>query len=287
MAPSRLMRYGFAISVCGHAVLVLGLMFAGANPLDSVPAEAITVDIVSPDEIGQAPDESPPVPDPTFGFGAPPPGTQAPTPPQTQPTPPAQPQSRATPQRNARQAAVQPQPVEPPHPPAQQLLPQLQFQPQSQPQLQFQPQFQPPPQATPPEPHEPTAADMFGMPLALPDGKLGGGFDAPAIDKAKIERDEIAAFRNHLRSCSTLPAGVNPTDKGRIVLRVSFKPNGTLAAKPEPIEIGGASSNGPALFAGAIKALQACQPYAMLPADKYKEWKVLDLSFTPQDFTGG
>jgi hypothetical protein len=25
----------------------------------------------------------------------------------------------------------------------------------------------------------------------------------------------------------------------------------------------------------------------MLPADRYGEWKVLDLSFTPQDFAGG
>jgi len=40
------------------------------------------------------------------------------------------------------------------------------------------------------------------------------------------------------------------------------------------------------LMQGAIKALQACQPYAMLPADRYGEWKVLDLSFTPQDFAG-
>ena len=36
----------------------------------------------------------------------------------------------------------------------------------------------------------------------------------------------------------------------------------------------------------AIERLQACQPYAMLPADRYGEWKVLDLSFTPQDFAG-
>jgi hypothetical protein len=25
----------------------------------------------------------------------------------------------------------------------------------------------------------------------------------------------------------------------------------------------------------------------MLPADRYQEWKMLDLSFTPQDFAGG
>jgi hypothetical protein len=40
------------------------------------------------------------------------------------------------------------------------------------------------------------------------------------------------------------------------------------------------------LMQGAVTALQACQPYAMLPADRYGEWKVLDLSFTPQDFSG-
>ena len=36
----------------------------------------------------------------------------------------------------------------------------------------------------------------------------------------------------------------------------------------------------------AKQALEACQPYAMLPADQYGEWKVLDLDFTPQDFAG-
>jgi hypothetical protein len=41
---------------------------------------------------------------------------------------------------------------------------------------------------------------------------------------------------------------------------------------------------GPLLMQSAIRALSACQPYAMLPADRYGEWKVLDLSFTPQDF---
>jgi hypothetical protein len=47
-----------------------------------------------------------------------------------------------------------------------------------------------------------------------------------------------------------------------------------------------ASAKGPALMQSAIGALAACQPYAMLPADRYGEWKVLDLSFTPQDFGG-
>jgi hypothetical protein len=47
---------------------------------------------------------------------------------------------------------------------------------------------------------------------------------------------------------------------------------------------GTASMKGVQLMQGAVAALTACQPYAMLPADRYGEWKVLDLSFTPHDF---
>ncbi len=62
-------------------------------------------------------------------------------------------------------------------------------------------------------------------------------------------------------------------------------PDGRLAAEPLLIEAS-ASMKGPLLMQSAISALRSCQPYAMLPADKYNEWKVLDLSFTPQDFGG-
>lgn len=58
---------------------------------------------------------------------------------------------------------------------------------------------------------------------------------------------------------------------------------GRLATEPALIE-GSASMQGPVLLRSAISALEACQPYGMLPADRYGEWKVIDLSFTPQDF---
>ncbi|XUM20655.1 hypothetical protein ACRAVF_24530 [Bradyrhizobium oligotrophicum S58] len=35
----------------------------------------------------------------------------------------------------------------------------------------------------------------------------------------------------------------------------------------------------------AVEALNACQPYSMLPRDRYDEWKVIEMSFTPQDFS--
>ena len=66
---------------------------------------------------------------------------------------------------------------------------------------------------------------------------------------------------------------------------VFMTPEGKLAADPVLIEAS-ASAKGPLLMQSAIAALEACQPYQMLPADRYGEWKVLDLSFTPQDFAG-
>ena len=97
--------------------------------------------------------------------------------------------------------------------------------------------------------------------------------------------DSIAEFRRHLKTCSTLPEGDRTSDKVAIKLRVLMTPDGRLAAPPVLIEAS-ASMKGPLLMQSAISALQACQPYAMLPADRYREWKVLDLTFTPQDFTG-
>jgi hypothetical protein len=76
---------------------------------------------------------------------------------------------------------------------------------------------------------------------------------------------------------------LSPSDDVKVIMRVFITPQGRLATEPMLIEAT-ASAKGPLLMQSAIKALEACQPYAMLPADRYGEWKVLDLSFTPQDF---
>jgi hypothetical protein len=111
------------------------------------------------------------------------------------------------------------------------------------------------------------------------------GFD-PVTAGAKIEKTAIDSFLAHLKTCSVLPSGISRDDKVRIVLRVALQPNGILAAAPALIEAS-ASAKGPLLMQAAIKAIETCQPYSMLPADKYNEWRVLDLAFTPQDFGGG
>ncbi len=123
------------------------------------------------------------------------------------------------------------------------------------------------------------------MQLGLPVKEEAGGYDAPE-KTADIGTELVAEFRRHLKTCSTLPKSVAPSDAIKIVLRVFMTPDGRLAREPVLVEAS-ASAKGPALMQSAINALQACQPYVMLPVDKYRDWKVLDLSFTPQDFTGG
>ena len=131
---------------------------------------------------------------------------------------------------------------------------------------------------------------MLGLPedlSAAPPSSAGkpDDFDATASSAADISSSVIGQFRSHLKTCAKLPASVAPTDHIMVKLRVMMTPDGRLASRPL---VGGGSADMKAfdLVKSAIDALQACQPYTMLPADRYGEWRVLDLTLTPQDFSG-
>jgi hypothetical protein len=130
---------------------------------------------------------------------------------------------------------------------------------------------------------------LLGLPVDTPPmvnpGKSDDGFDATASSAADISSSVIAEFRKHLKTCSKLPPSVKPSDHIIVKLRVLLAQDGRLAAEPA---IGGGSANMKAieLLQSAIAAVKQCQPYTMLPVDRYGEWKVLDLDFTPKDFSG-
>ena len=194
---------------------------------------------------------------------------------ETAPPPAAAPAPAARPQKQAALAApgaAQPQPVAQPtsHPPAPGYKP-----PEPDVSVKYQVLLGLPP-------------DLSPLPPAPAQGqsKDDDNFDGPATEAADIASTLVAAFRRHLKTCSKLPASLAGADDVKVKLRVLMTPDGRLAGEPILIEAS-ASMKGPLLMQGAIRALQACQPYAMLPVDRYGEWKVLDLSFTPQDFTGG
>jgi hypothetical protein len=265
--PKLLLRSGFAISCVGHmAILALALIFAGANPFDIVPTAAISVEIVSPNEV-------------ETGSGKPEaaPAGAAETARSDEPAAPA----------SAPQATSQSTPPATPPPDAattRQALAERQAAPSSP---SFTPWLQPQPESPPPaEPHEPNPADMFGMPLTLPGGVVGYEHPGEATEKPNITDDVIAAFRKHLKTCSILPAGVGAG--ARVTLRIQLNPDGTLTRSPENphavgLVIGLSEGSGP-LFMAAMAAVRKCQPYKMLPPDQYEEWRTLDLAFTRDNF---
>lgn len=125
--------------------------------------------------------------------------------------------------------------------------------------------------------------------LPLPTGGVqnpAGGFDAPADAAAKLATEEIAALRAHLQRCWNPPPALASAQKLKVVLRIALAPDGALAEDPSLVEAS-ASAHGPALVATATSALRKCQPYSFLPAAKYEEWKLLDLSFSPRGLAGG
>jgi hypothetical protein len=234
----RFIRFGLVVSVIGHVgVLVLGLLLVGANsfesaPSDAMPPDAMVVDIVPPNEAPRL--EGTPSDLRSSGSESSLKSNNANT--AAQPPPPKLPaqspqklQQRADPQRDARQAKAQPRTTRPDtaHPET--------VQPET---AEIQASEPPPDQ---PQPHreeapdQPGAAEMVAE-LALVGGRLGGGFQAPAVNAVQAAYDFTAPFRERVSSCSAMPAGVDAGDNIKIALRVSFNPDATLASTPQLLE---------------------------------------------------
>ncbi|RTL50378.1 MAG: hypothetical protein EKK40_13130 [Bradyrhizobiaceae bacterium] len=289
MGSPLLTRLGIGASILAHIVVLLWLVYGtGVRLFAPVPSEAIAVELVPPEE---APPE-PKIPEEQkkkdtltqLDLSIPKPSLSD------------SPDKKSGAAETSKQAqADQPKPAE--KATQTQKAPPQQSAPQQSASAPAAQQAPPPPSSQPSAPASPQIGSFTvnAPPVAQPDitekyGALFGLSDEPGSSgdtvAAKIEASTVETFRLHLRKCSQLPPNITSSDKIRIVLRVALSPEGKLMAPPALIEAS-ASAKGPFLMQAAIKALQACQPYDMLPAEKYKEWRVLDLSFTPQDFSGG
>lgn len=308
MELRKIIRTDIAASAIAHLTLVgLIILISEVHPFHAAPPETVMVDIVTPEQVRQEEakadekaeekskdeaKEKPPEPlpdlklpklDVTDKADAAPKPTAKQEAAAPSPSPQASPEARqnqppsSQPQKQ-HEANVQPQPQ----------LPQ-QSQSQPPPQAMQQPQAVPPPAYLPPEPDVTVKYGvMLGLPPELPteqlkDAPKDDGGDAKDLIAAKLPPEVIAALRRHLRSCAKLPAGVAPTDNVQVKLRTVFATDGTLAREPILLEAP-PSAKGVAIVKSAMSALQNCQPYKMLPANLYGEWKVLDLPFSPRDF---
>ena len=82
----------------------------------------------------------------------------------------------------------------------------------------------------------------------------------------------------------TLPPGVAPNQRIKMVIRVELTRQGALAQDPAVMDAANPSIGYP-LMQSVMRALRQCAPYS-LPPDKYKEWRVLDIDFSPDQMMG-
>ena len=278
MELRKIIRTDIAASAIAHLTLVaLIIVISEVRPFHSQPPETVTVDIVTPEQVKQEEakaeekkeEAKPPEPIPDL---------KLPTPDVTE--------KAEAPKPAAKPQAAAPSPSSPSS--SQQASPEPQ-QKQTQPQPMPQPQTAPAPAYQAPQPDVTVKYGvMLGLPPELPvepKGAKDDGGDANDSIAAKLPPEVIAELRRHLRSCAKLPAGIAPTDNVHVKLRTLFATDGTLAREPILIQAP-PSAKGVAIVKSAMSALQNCQPYKMLPANLYGEWKVLDLPFSPKDFGG-
>jgi len=253
------MRLGVITSALGasalvHAVLVLLALFGPPKLFDSVTEPSIEVELVPADDV------PPPKPEPE--------------------------QERKAERDNQNWGIPQPPPAAAAAPPP----------PASQQSQQAGPTSPQPQNSTPTEPQSspakakqaaPSIFDPSNIPalLDLPNAP-SKGFDTEATTVANLSADERETFKSHLRKCWKLQNTSALSETARVVLRVYLRRDATLAADPVLIEAR-SPRDAKTLMDNAVRAIKDCQPYAFLPAEKYSEWKVLDLSFTPRDMLGG
>jgi len=284
----RLVRPEVVFSVLAHGGLLLALFIIGAGGGGRLvpPPEPIAVEIVRSDEVPQPETphvEGTPLDSKSNGSemssdsenGS---ANTAPSRPKMNAAPPQQSQAPVNPQGGGKPAAAQPQAAPPP---AEGETP-----PQPTEALVLPSKSVVQPEPHPDETHsQQNPGEMFAMPLVLPGGRISSGLDAITSNPAMLPHDDTAAFRARLGSCSKLPDWIGRDDNAAILLRVSFKRDGTLASPPELLR-SSLSADAVALTNAAISALQRCQPFTELPADKYKDWKTLDLVVTPLTLSG-
>jgi hypothetical protein len=262
---------GLVISALAHfGLLAIGLLYLGASAHEALPPEATLVELIRPQDIPHfsgAPNELR-----TSGANA-----------EGKPQPPkraqdAKPQPEQKPQKPQRDAQREVKPKTEAPPP---------LRPSETAEVTAQvEQPSPEPPAPVAEQTPDTAATMAERAqMALLGGRLGGGFPAPPIDSPLIGYDFTEPFRRVVSACAPGVPGVDPTERISVRVRVFLNRDGTVAGAPRMREPN-PSAKQQAIMESFAFGLEKCQPYTMLPADKYAQWKQIDLVVFPVNFGG-
>ena len=109
----------------------------------------------------------------------------------------------------------------------------------------------------------------------------------PPIHSPFVGYDFTEPFRELVSSCGALPpsSGISPTENLSIRVRVFLNRDGTVAEAPQLLE-SDPSPKQQVLMQSFGRGLQKCQPYTMLPQDRYKQWRMLNLVVYSRNYVG-
>jgi hypothetical protein len=287
---ANIMRLALIISIVGHVLLVL---FSDRDLRPTASGEVMHVELVpaneappamteaKADDQAQAKAEKP--------VAKPDPKSEQPTSTEKAEKPASQEKQVTSP---AKPAAPAPAAAKAAQPSLATDLARQMLQPQSQPpQPQLaQPQNTPAPKpdvaSLPQGPTGPGSvpADMKRLAdaLSLPVEETGDG--GAARERIAKFTEGVKEFKQQVRRCFKLPSGLAAGQQLQMVIRISLAPSGALVRDPEMVAAK-MSPLGPALRDSAVDAVRQCAPYK-LPADKYQDWKVLDIDFSPDQMMG-
>ena len=270
IGSKRFNRHGLIISAVGHlGLLAIGLLYLHASAQEAVPPDATVVELVTPQEIPRLSG----TPSPLRNSGT---QRQAiPQPPVRAQNAPQQPeQKEQKEQKEERDAAAKTK--APPMPLAETG------------EVAANPPLDPPaptPTQTPDAPDTPETAAQRAQ-QALLGGSLGAGFNAPPVDSPVVGYDFTEKFREVVSSCAPQVPNVDPRERLSVRIRVFLNRDGTLTRAPMMREAN-PSSKQEAMMQSFATGLEKCQPYTMLPQEKYSQWKVIDLVVFAVNAFGG
>ena len=281
------MRIGLIVSFCLHVAILLAafIVLPSADPFPAVAERVLPVELVTIDEftnLKRTPTleaEPEPVVEP-----------EPELPPEPEPVPAPEPPAPAVEPEPAPPAPLAPEPEPEPEPIVE----------EKKPEPKVEPKPKPVKKKAVKKTKKKKEYDFQSLAALLdkqPDDKV---LKKPARSKTPVPAaaagfntemtiSEIDAFKVQMRRCWSVPAGAPEAGRLIVSLKVFLNIDGSLARPTEVV-------NKTRLISGdryfraatdsALRAIDRCQPFQM-PAEKYRSWRELDLTFDPRDMLGG
>ncbi|MYZ48127.1 TonB C-terminal domain-containing protein [Propylenella binzhouense] len=123
-----------------------------------------------------------------------------------------------------------------------------------------------------------------GDPNPRPEPQTLGSIDGRA--EAAMTQSEIEALKAMLYRCWNPPRGVREAGSLSVTVAISLLPDGSLASAPRVVS-GVFDSLSQIAAESALRAVQVCAPYTILPSNKYEAWRQIEFTFDPREMLGG